>query len=50
MNDAVIVDGADDSGFDLSLPVAVVFALIPFDRPPPPDPDRDAAAVFWDTF
>jgi hypothetical protein len=33
--------------FDLTLPVAVLFALIPFDAP---NPDRDPAVVFFDTF
>lgn len=42
----------DAGAFDVALPVAVVFARIPFDGPsrPAPDPDVDAAAVFFDAF
>lgn len=47
MNDDAVSEAA---AFDLALPVAVLFALIPFDPPPEPDPDRDPAAVFFDAF
>lgn len=46
----VVLDGNNANVVDLSLPVAVVFAAIPFDAPPLPDPDRDAAAVFFEDF
>lgn len=36
--------------FDLALPVLAVLTSIPFDGPPPPDPDRDVGAAFFELF